>query len=350
MAGGRGERFWPLSRVSSPKQLLPIVGRKSLLEQTVSRISSVVPPERTFVITSERLEKEVAKRLADFRGVTVIGEPVGRNTAPAIGLACALISIAEPNAVTLVLPSDHVVKGRREFIADVRTAVRAAQSRRLVVFGVKPDRPETGYGYIRVGGRVGSLGRGVFTVQRFVEKPDHKSAVKLSSSGFHYWNSGMFVWRTDTLLEGIRKHLPALAAALETFCTGFSKPKLRERVRRFYSDVEAVSIDYGLLEKASNIVMVKASFSWDDLGSWLSLERILSKDNQGNVLSGEAVPIDTRNCVLFAGSGVVVTLGVENLVVVRTESATLVCAKEHAQGIRKISRILSSSGKLKRHL
>jgi mannose-1-phosphate guanylyltransferase len=350
LAGGRGERFWPLSRASSPKQLLPIVGRKSLLEQTVSRITPLVTPERIFIITSKHLEKDVAQKLAGFRGITLIGEPLGKNTAPAIGLASTLVSMIEPDAVTLVLPSDHVVKGRREFISDLKTAVRAAQSGRLVVFGVKPDRPETGYGYIEVGGRVPHLGRGVFAVQRFVEKPDHKNAVKLCRSGSHYWNSGMFVWRVDILLDALKRHLPSLAASLKTFGSGFSRRTLRKRLERFYSSVEAISIDYGLLEKSSNIVMVRASFSWDDLGSWLSLERVLSKDNQGNVLSGATIPVDTRNCVLFADSGVIATLGVEDLVVVRTGSATLVCAKKHAQEMKRISKVLSSSRKLKRHL
>ena len=350
MAGGRGERFWPLSRVSSPKQLLPIVGRKSPLEQTVSRITPFVPPERILVVTSRHLEKEVAKRLSRFRGITIVGEPVGKNTAPAIGLASSLISMVEPDAVTLVLPADHLVKGKTKFISDVRRAVRAAQSRKLVVFGIKPDRPETGYGYIKTGGRAQSLGKGIFNVRSFVEKPDHETAVKLCRSGSHYWNSGMFMWRVDTLLAGIRRHLPSLATSLETFSSGFSNRTLGQRLKRFYSDVEAVSIDYGLLEKSDSIVMVKANFSWDDLGSWLSLERIFSKDNRGNVLSGEIIPVDTRNCVLFAGSGVVATLGVENLIVVRTESATLVCAKEHAQGIKRILKLLSSSKKLKRHL
>ncbi|MCX5800477.1 MAG: sugar phosphate nucleotidyltransferase [Candidatus Eisenbacteria bacterium] len=350
MAGGRGERFWPLSRASSPKQLLPIVGRRSLLESTVSRIVSLVPPTRIYVITSKHLQSEVAKRLAGFRGITVVGEPAGKNTAPAIGLASSLISMVEPDAVTLVVPSDHMVKGKREFISDVRKAVRVAQSRKLVVFGIKPDRPETGYGYVQVGGRAGSVGKGVFTVRSFVEKPDHKNAVRLLRSGCHYWNSGMFVWRVDALLGEIRKHLPALAKSIEAFSSESSGRSFRERLDRFYSGVEAVSIDYGLLERSSDIVMVRASFSWDDVGSWLSLERILSKDKRGNVLSGETVAVDTRNCVLVASSGVVATLGVENLVVVRTENATLVCAKERAQGIKKISRILSSSKKLKRHL
>jgi mannose-1-phosphate guanylyltransferase len=350
LAGGRGERFWPLSRTSSPKQLLPIAGRKSLLEQTVSRVTPLIPPRRIFVVTSKHLEREVRRRLAGFGGITVIGEPIGKNTAPAIGLASQLISMVDPDAVTLVLPSDHMVKGRTAFISDVKTAVRAARSGKFVAFGIKPDRPETGYGYIKVGGRSARLGEGVFTVKRFVEKPDHKSAVKLCRSGSHYWNSGMFVWRVDILLDAFKRHLPSLASSLETFRSGFSRGTLRKRLKRFYSHVEAISIDYGLLEKSSNIVMVRASFSWDDLGSWLSLERVLSKDSRGNVISGAAIPIDTRDCVLFAHTGVIATLGVENLVVVRTESATLVCAKEHAQGIRKILRILSSSRKLKRHL
>jgi len=326
------------------------VGRTSLLEQTISRIIPLIPPERIFVITSRHLEREVAKKLKTRKGITVIGEPVGKNTAPAIGLASSLISMKEPDAVTLVLPSDHTIEDANKFLADVRTAVRAAQSQKLVVFGIKPDRPETGYGYIKTGARVPSLGRSVFSVRGFVEKPGHRRAVKLCRSTSHYWNSGIFVWRVDVLLAALRKHLPSLASSLGSLCSQLSGRDFHGRLKRFYSEVEAISIDYGLLERSSNIVMVKAGFAWDDLGSWISLERVMNKDKHGNVLSGDTVAIDTGNCVLFAGSGVLATLGVENLVVVRTENATLVCAKERAQEIKRISRLLSCSRRLKRHL
>lgn len=258
--------------------------------------------------------------------------------------------MVEPDAIALVLPSDHIIRGKARFISDIRKAVRAAGSGRLVVFGIKPDRPETGYGYIRAGDPVRSLGKGVFVVRSFVEKPDHETALKLCRSGSYYWNSGMFVWQVGVLLSGIRVNLPSLARSIETFTSRSQKGSFERRIRRFYSKVEAVSIDYGLLEKSKNIVMVRAGFVWDDLGSWMSLERILQKDKHRNVLSGEIIPIDTRDCVLFAKSGIIATLGVENLIVVRTENATLVCDKKHAQGIRRISEVLSSSKKLKRHL
>jgi len=350
LAGGKGERFWPLSRVSSPKQLIPIVGKKSLLEQTIARITPLVPPERILVITSRLLEREVAKRLVAFRGIKVVGEPIGKNTAPAIGLASRLVSMTEPGATTLVLPSDHIVESKRDFLSDVKTAVRAAQSGKLVVFGICPDRPETGYGYMRSGKRLTSLGTGVFEVERFIEKPDHETAVKLLRSRRHFWNSGMFVWRVDALLGGIRKHIPSLANLIDEFSSRPGERSFSRSLKRFYSSAEAVSIDYGLLEKSKSILMVRASFEWDDLGSWTSLERVLRKDRHGNVLSGETVQVDTRNCVLFSGSGIIATLGVENLIVVRTEGATLVCDKKKAQNIKRISELLSSSAKLKRHL
>lgn len=350
LAGGKGERFWPLSRISKPKQLLPLVGRGTLLEQTVSRIAPLVPPDRVFVITSEHLRRHVAKRLRKFKGISVVGEPAGRNTAPAIGLGSALISAREPGAITLVLPSDHVVRTKRQFLADVRRAVRAATAGKLVVFGIKPDRPETGYGYIEAGSRLPALGRGLFSVRRFVEKPDVRTARRFYRSRSYYWNSGMFAWSVRTLTEGLREHLPTLARQLEALEIGSGGRVSKAALKKFYSRAKAVSIDYGLLEKSDNIAMVRADFSWDDLGSWVSLERILESDRDGNVCSGNVIALDSRGCVLFSGQGVVATVGVEDLVVVRTESATLVCNKEHAQRIRRVSEILSSSVKLKKYL
>ncbi len=350
LAGGKGERFWPLSRVSKPKQLLPLVGRVTLLEQTVSRIASLIPPERVFVITSQSLQREVSRRLRKFKGISVVGEPVGRNTAPAIGFASALISARDADAVTLVLPSDHVVSTKKEFLSDVRRAAGAARSGRLVVFGIAPDRPETGYGYIEAGRRLTSLGKGLFSVRRFVEKPDLRTAERLCRSRSHYWNSGIFVWSTETLMKGLKEHLPSLARQLAALRLDGSGRGLAVRLKKFYSQTRAVSIDYGLLEKSDNIAMVRAGFTWDDLGSWVSLERVLESDADGNVRSGDVIALDSRDCVLYSSDGVVATVGVENLVVVRTESATLVCTKEQAQRIRRVSEALSSSSKLKRYL
>jgi mannose-1-phosphate guanylyltransferase len=350
LAGGKGERFWPLSRVSRPKQLIPLVGRGTLLEQTVSRIVPLIPPERIFVITSQYLEREVARRLGKFKGISVVGEPVGRNTAPAIGFASALISARDAEAVTLVLPSDHIVSTKRQFLSDVRGAARAARSGKLVVFGITPDRPETGYGYIEAGRQLPSVGKGLFSVRRFVEKPDLRTAKRFCRSRSYYWNSGIFVWSVRTFTEGLKKHIPSLARQLEALRPGSSARALRAELKKFYSRARAVSIDYGLLEKSDNIAMVRAGFSWDDLGSWVSLERVLDGDADGNVRSGDVIAVDCRDCVLYSEDGVVATVGVENLVVVRTDSATLVCTKEHAQRIRKVSEILSSSSRLKKYL
>jgi mannose-1-phosphate guanylyltransferase len=350
LAGGKGERFWPLSRAATPKQLIPLVGRNTLLEQTVSRITPLIAPERVLVITSKRLEGEVTRRLKKFKGVTVVGEAVGRNTAPAIGFASALVSVRDPEAVTLVLPSDHVISTKRQFLSDVRRAVKAARTGKLVVFGIAPDRPETGYGYIQAGARIASLGRGLFSVRRFIEKPDLAKAKKLCRSRSSYWNSGIFVWSVKTLMESMREHLPALASQIDSLRLSSGRRALRTDMDRFYSRAKPVSIDYGLLEKSRNIAMVRADFSWDDLGSWVSLERIIDKDKFGNVRSGNVVALDSRDCVLYSGEGVLAAVGVENLVVVRTDVATLVCSREHAQRIRKVSEVLSSSRKLKKYL
>ena len=350
LAGGKGERFWPLSRAARPKQLLPLAGKHSLLRQTVSRVRSVVPPERIFVITSSGIERRVRSELNDLRGINVVGEPLSRNTAPALALASFLISRRSPDAICAVLPSDHVVGNRTEFLRNLKQAARAADRGSLVVFGVKPTRAETGYGYVHAGGRESSLGPGVLHVKRFVEKPDRRTAVKFMKSGEHYWNSGMFVWRADVFLEGVRKHMPELHADLARFERSLGKKTRRAALKEFYLRVDAESIDYGLLEKSRNIAMVKADFPWDDLGSWASLERIRAKDRNGNISHGRAVALDTTDCVLFSRQGLVATLGVRDLVVVRTEDVTLVCSREMVQEVKRISRALSASGRLKKFL
>jgi mannose-1-phosphate guanylyltransferase len=350
LAGGRGERFWPLSRTARPKQLIPLVGRGSLLEQTVSRVRGLIPPERILVLTSAGIRKQVGAALRPFGKVSVLGEPRGKNTAPALALASFLIRAQSPDAVTVVLPSDHVVASRADFIRDLRQGLRAARSDRLVVFGVKPTRAETGYGYIHAGRRQSRLGRNAFEVRRFVEKPVRNVAARYCKSGSYFWNSGIFVWRADTFLRGIEKHMPGLFEHLQTFKKDLERRTLQSAMRRFYSRVEAVSVDYGLLERSSNITMVKAGFLWDDLGSWTSLYRIGRPNSAKNVSHGDVLALDTRDCVLFSGDGLIATVGVHDLVVVRTQGVTLVCAKERAQDVKKISEQLSSSRKLRKFL
>ena len=311
---------------------------------------SVVPPERIFVITSSGIESRVRSELSGLKGINVVGEPLSRNTAPALALASFLISRRSPDAVCAVLPSDHVVGKRAEFLRNLKQAARAAGRGSLVVFGVPPTRAETGYGYIHAGGREPSLGPGVLRVKRFVEKPDRRTAEKFLKSGDHYWNSGMFVWRTDVFLEGVRKHMPALHADLVRYERDLRRKPRRRALKEFYSGVAAESIDYGLLEKSRNIVMVKAGFPWDDLGSWTSLERICGKDRNGNISQGRTVALDTTDCVLFSRQGLVAALGVRDLVIVRTEDVTLVCSREMAQEVKRISRTLSASGRLKKFL
>lgn len=311
---------------------------------------SVVPPERMLVITSSRIERRVKHVLRGFGGIRVVGEPFGRNTAPALALASFLISRRSPDAVCAVLPSDHLVGKRAEFLLNLKQAVGAARRGSLVVFGVKPTRAETGYGYVHVGCAAPELGPGVFRVRRFVEKPGRAAAERLLRDGRHYWNSGMFVWRVDVFLEGVKRHMPALHGELARFERNLSRKTRRGALREFYSRVSPESVDYGLLEKSRNIAMVKAGFPWDDLGSWTSLERIRGKDRNGNVSQGAAVALDSTDCVLYSGQGLIAALGVRDVVIVRTEDVTLVCSRAMAQEVRRISRALSASGRLKKYL
>jgi mannose-1-phosphate guanylyltransferase len=314
------------------------------------RVRSVVPPERMFVVTSSSIESRVRSGLRGLPGINVVGEPRSRNTAPALALASLLISLRSPEAVCAVLPSDHVVGNRSEFLRNLRQAAGAAGRGNLVVFGVRPTRAETGYGYVHAGGRERASGSGVLRVKRFVEKPDRRTAERFLRSGEYYWNSGMFVWRVDVFLDGVRRHMPALHRNLVRFGQDLDRRTLRGALGAFYSRADAESIDYGLLEKSRNIVMVKAGFSWDDLGAWTSLERISGGDKNGNVSHGKTVALDTKDCVIFSQQGLVATLGVRDLVIVRTEDVTLVCAREMAQEVKRVSRALSASGRLKKFL
>ncbi len=302
------------------------------------------------MITSSGIESRVRSGLRDLTGINVVGEPCGRNTAPALALASLLVSRRSPDAVCAVLPSDHVVGKRSEFLRNLRQAAGAARRGNLVVFGVRPTRAETGYGYIHAGGRESARGSDALRVKRFVEKPDRRTAERFLKSGEHYWNSGMFVWRVDVFLDGVRRHMPALHRNLTRFERDLGRKTRRSALRDFYSSVDAESIDYGLLEKSRNIVMVKAGFPWDDLGAWTSLERISGTDKNGNVSHGRTVALDTKDCVIFSQQGLVATLGVRDLVIVRTEDVTLVCAREMAQEVKRVSRALSASGRLKKFL
>ncbi|WP_298435121.1 mannose-1-phosphate guanylyltransferase [Geobacter sp.] len=352
LAGGSGTRFWPLSRKAHPKQLMSVFGGRSMLQRTVER---VVPlnPKRILVVTNRLQADETRRQLEYLRGVRieVIEEPMGRNTAPAICLAATLIARHDPEAVMAVLPADHFIRDEDEFCATILRAREAAKNGYLVTLGIAPDRPESGYGYIEADTAL--RGEGPYPVKRFVEKPDRERALEFLAAGGFYWNSGMFLWRTDVIIDRIAQHMPSLTQAFAgiSFSPDIWEPAdLAPQIEAVYAMVEGEAIDYGVMEKAENVVVIPAAFGWSDVGSWSALPEVLDADAAGNVVIDAAtVALDAEGCVVRAGGKIVALVGVRDLVVVDTPDALLVCSKERAQEVKKVTEELERRGQ-KRYL
>lgn len=340
MAGGRGERFWPRSRRKFPKQLLSLVGEEPLLRQSVERIRSLTDDGRILVVTNIDYAEQVRRQLPMLPADNILIEPQGRNTAPCVGLAAVCIQNRYPqeDPSMAILPSDALVNDAAEMRKVLRAGLDYAQrSGGGVIYGMWPARPETGYGYIQLGEKIGGTdGVAFHKVAAFKEKPDRETAARYLESKEFLWNAGIFVWKVSGLLREIQINLPELAAGLEKLRpflgTGMELAKLKE----IYPALPSVSVDYGILEKTRDLAVVPAEFGWDDLGSWGSLERLLPKDRDGNVVQGDFMGVETKNCIVFSPKKAVAALGVSDLIIVETDDALMVCAKEKAQEIKKI--------------
>lgn len=338
MAGGRGERFWPQSREATPKHLLPIVGDKPMLAQTVDRVAGVVLRENIFVITTQAQLTGCRAACPDLPPANIVAEPLGRDTAAATGLAMLLVKQRNPAAAFAMLPADHVIKDTAEYAKLLNIAFESAESADvLVTLGIKPTAPETGFGYIQQAGlwrKVG--GRDVMAVKRFVEKPNLATAQGYLASGEYFWNAGMFVWRVPVVEAAFKAHAAELYAGLAKLevtakSTGGWTPALAE----VYPTLKKVSVDYALMEKSINVVVVPATFDWDDVGAWPAIAKHFPPDSHGNVLRGHAmVEGGTHNIVVSTDGHLVGVIGVSDLVVVHTPEATLVCPKDKAQEIK----------------
>lgn len=344
MAGGSGERFWPLSTPDRPKQFLRLVGDKSLLRRTVDRIEPLIPIDRQFVVAGEQHAIRISEELPDLPPPNLICEPIGRNTAACIGLASLFIARRDPDAMTVVLPADHHIVEAPAFLAAIEKAVQVAQKEDVtVVIGIKPARPETGYGYIQSGTEVEA---GVFAVLRFHEKPDEDVARRYLSAGDHFWNTGIFVWQNRTIEQLIKTFLPGHWSKLKEIRSAVGTPRYEDVLARVYPTLEKISIDYGVIEKAEKIKMVQGTFGWDDLGSWTALDRILGSDQEDNVVIGRHVGLNTTNCIIYGQEGrVVATIGLRDLIIAETEHGLLICPKGRSQEIRNLlGRILPHPG------
>lgn len=328
LAGGKGERFWPLSRERRPKQFLDLTGEGTLLQETYRRIAVRIPPEHILVVTGEQYGDEVLAELPVLPERNVILEPVGRNTAASIGLAAWALRDYPPQTRLLILPADHSVKPNQAFQAAVATGEQAADQGYAVTIGIRPDRPETGYGYLQVGS---SLGDGYHRVLRFVEKPELEVAAAFLAEGGYLWNSGVFLFRLDCLRDLLIRHLPDLAQALERIALGGT-----EALRREFPQLSPVSIDYGIMEKAEKVAVVPAEFAWDDVGSWTALSRIRESDPSGNIIEGAFVGVDNERIIVRGGGRLIAGVGLRDLVIVDTHDALLICPQDRVQEVRRI--------------
>ena len=351
-AGGSGTRLWPLSRAAHPKFLHALTGdARSLIRTTVDRLAPLAPPERTFVVTGGAHAAAIARQLPELPDTNILVEPAPRDSAPAIGLAAAVIHRRDPEAIMGSFHADHLVRDDEAFRVAVRTAAEVARDGSLVTVGIVPTAPETGYGYIRQGGPLGVAN--AYRVEEFKEKPSREVAAEYVASGRYLWNAGMFVWRTAALLEELACQLPELHAGLRRIAADWDTPRQEETLAQIWPALPKVTIDHGIMEGARRVATVPGHFGWNDIGDWDTLAAVLPAGDDGNVvLGGDAagerwhLAIDTRNTLIApAGRRLVATLGLEDIVVVDTEDAVLVCPRSRAQDVKRLVDELKERGK-----
>jgi mannose-1-phosphate guanylyltransferase len=348
MAGGGGTRFWPRSRARRPKQFLTFSGDRTLLQGTLDRIEAQVPADRCWVITSAAHRDEALQQLPDVPAGQIVGEPMGRDTAPCIGLGAALISRQDPDAIMIVMPADHAIEPAQEFRRAVHAAAQLADEfpEALITFGIRPTEPATGYGYIHRGEVVAHRqGVTAFKVKGFREKPSREVAEKYVASGEYDWNSGIFVWKTRTILAKLERHKPGIHAAVRRIAEAWETPDRDTVFREQYAEAEKISIDFAVMEKANRVLVVQAPYQWDDVGSWLALERRNPQDASGNTVQALHVAIKTSGCVIVSDPGTVVaTIGVHNLLIIRDGDALLVADRRDEGTVKEVVEQLKKSG------
>jgi len=341
LAGGVGSRFWPFSRELEPKQFMQLIGKESLLQSTVKRLKGLVVPKNTFIITNNIYFYELLEQIkgSGIPAENIILEPQGKNTAPAIGACARLISLKDKDAVLVVLPSDHYIKNLGGFKKVIRKAIAAAKKDLLVTIGIKPDKPSTGYGYIKVNPKYQIQNPKVYSVDKFLEKPKLNKARRYFKAKNYYWNSGIFIWKAEVFLEEMHKYLPCLSGQLSSLGS-------KEDIQKVWPEIKPVSVDYGIMERSKKIALIPADFCWTDLGSWEALSEIFPKDRKGNVLQGDTYNLDSRGvCVFSKGERLISTIGVKDLVIADTADALLVCDRAKTQDVKKLVEALKSSNR-----
>ncbi len=336
MAGGRGERFWPKSRRDFPKQFLSLTDDgKTMIQLTVERIRPLVELEDIYISTNQDYKRLVLEQLPGIPEENILCEPVGRNTAPCIGLGAVHISKKYDDAIMMVLPSDHLIKYNKMFLNTLKNGCEIAEKgENLVTIGITPDYPETGYGYIKF--NPDETDGHAYAVERFVEKPSLEVAKEYLATEEYLWNSGMFMWKVSTILSNIRQFLPETYEGLMTIRENIGTEQQDAVLEKIFAGFESVSIDYGIMEKAGHIYILPGTFGWDDVGSWLAVGRIKKSNENGNVVDGNIITINSKNNIIQGGGKLIATIGIEDLIIVDTDDATLICDKGSAADIKKV--------------
>jgi len=349
MAGGSGTRFWPLSRKSRPKQFLPIATQKTMIEETVERLRPLLPPEAIYTISDKAQAAAIRKLIPGLPHQNVLVEPLARNTAASLILATARIYLRNPRAVVLALPADHLITQPDVFLRKLRAAAAAAvQNDVIVTFGIPPTYPSTGFGYIHFSGR-GRRRTGkedFYPVLRFKEKPGVEKAKMYLRQGRHCWNSGMFIWRAEVFAQKLERYAPDFFPYWKKILAGLKKNDVAG-IAAVFREIPATSIDYALMEKAEGVLMAEGDFGWSDVGSWVSLADIWTKDSSENALRGEALFLDSRNCLVYSPHRLAAVVGLRDVIIVDTKDALLVCAKKSDQRVKEVIEVLKRKGKKK---
>jgi mannose-1-phosphate guanylyltransferase len=347
MAGGAGTRFWPLSRAATPKQLLDLAGGRTMIQRTIDRLKGLVPKEQVLVVTARALAPAIAQQLPELKAERIIGEPCKRDTAPCIGLAAMIVSQTDPDATMVVMPADHLIEPTAAFEQAIQQGVDlvAAHPETLVTFGIRPTFAAETFGYIERGEPLAAAGPSTYRVARFREKPARSIAEEYLAAGNFYWNSGIFVWKAQTILEALARYEPDMYASLATIAPAIGQPEFEQRMDREFTALRGKSIDFAVMEQHPSVAVIEAPFRWDDVGSWQSLARNQQPDAEGNVAQGKHLAIRTAGSIIrTTGDHLVVTLGLRDTIVVHTPDATLVANKHDEEAIREVVQALRDRG------
>ncbi len=346
MAGGRGERFWPKSRNSRPKQFLSLTkDGETMIQKTVKRLRPLVDPEDIFIVTNAAYTELVCDQLPDIPKENILAEPCARNTAPCIAFAAAVIQKKYDDAVMLVLPSDHLIGYEELYINTLKKAISVSlEGENLVTIGITPDYPETGYGYINFGNETSAVEDDAYRVERFVEKPDLETAKEYLASGKYLWNSGMFIWKASSILADIKKFMPDIYDGALKIGASYGTESFTETLVNEFTAFRSESVDFGIMEKADNIYTIPGSFGWDDVGNWLAVERINETDSDSNYIEGNVISIGSQRATICGGKRLVAAVGVEDIIIVDTDDAVLICSKNNTQDVKKVIAQLNEQG------